>query len=82
MAVICGTPAPVTTRVVQMEPGPMPHLTASTPALMSSRVPSAVATLPAMTCVSGWRRLISRTASTTREECPCAVSMTRQSARA
>ena len=24
MAVICGTPAPVTTRVVQIEPGPMP----------------------------------------------------------
>ncbi len=31
MAVTCGTPAPVTTRVVQIEPGPMPTLTASTP---------------------------------------------------
>ena len=30
MAVICGMPAPVTTRVVQMDPGPMPTLTAST----------------------------------------------------
>jgi hypothetical protein len=30
-AVICGTPTPVTTRVVQMEPGPMPTLTPSAP---------------------------------------------------
>jgi len=29
---ICGTPTPVTMRVVQMEPGPMPTLTASAPA--------------------------------------------------
>ena len=31
-AVICGTPMPATTRVVQMEPGPMPTLTTSAPA--------------------------------------------------
>ena len=31
-AVICGTPTPATTRVVQMEPGPMPTLTQSAPA--------------------------------------------------
>ena len=31
MAVICGTPAPLTTRVVQMEPGPMPTLMPSAP---------------------------------------------------
>ena len=31
MAVICGTPAPATTRVVQIEPGPMPTFTASAP---------------------------------------------------
>ncbi len=31
MAVICGTPAPLTTRVVQMEPGPMPTLIPSAP---------------------------------------------------
>jgi hypothetical protein len=49
MAVICGTPTPVTTRVVQMEPGPMPTLTASAPARMRSRAASAVAMLPAMT---------------------------------
>jgi hypothetical protein len=33
-------------RVVLMDPGPMPTFTASTPAAISSRVPSAVATLP------------------------------------
>ena len=31
MAVTCGTPTPVTTRVVQMLPGPTPTFTASTP---------------------------------------------------
>src|SRR5438128_1321210 len=31
IAVICGTPTPVTTRVVQIEPGPTPTLTASAP---------------------------------------------------
>ena len=48
MAVTCGTPTPATTRVVQMEPGPMPTFTASAPASMRARVPAAVATLPAM----------------------------------
>ena len=37
-AVICGTPMPATTRVVQMEPGPMPTLTQSAPAWMSASV--------------------------------------------
>src|SRR5436309_1765269 len=32
MAVICGTPTPLTIRVVQMAPGPMPTLTPSAPA--------------------------------------------------
>ena len=32
IAVICGTPTPATTRVVQIEPGPMPTFTASAPA--------------------------------------------------
>src|SRR5438270_10178467 len=32
MAVICGTPTPATTRVVQIDPGPMPTFTASAPA--------------------------------------------------
>ena len=40
MAVICGMPAPETTRVVQIEPGPMPTLTAATPAAIRSAVPA------------------------------------------
>ena len=48
IAVICGTPAPETTRVVQIDPGPMPTLMPSTPSDVSSRAPSYVATLPAM----------------------------------
>jgi hypothetical protein len=39
-AVICGMPAPDTTRVVQIEPGPMPTLTASAPRDARSRAPS------------------------------------------
>jgi hypothetical protein len=31
IAEICGTPTPATMRVVQMEPGPTPTLTASAP---------------------------------------------------
>ena len=46
-AVICGTPTPAMTLVVQIEPGPIPTFTASAPALMRSRVASAVAMLPA-----------------------------------
>jgi len=52
MAVICGTPTPETTRVVQIEPGPIPTLTASAPASIKARVPSAVATLPATTVMA------------------------------
>ena len=37
MAVNCGTPAPETMRVVQMEPGPMPTLMPSRPRSISSR---------------------------------------------
>ena len=40
------------TRVVQIEPGPMPTFTASAPASIRSRQPSAVATLPATTSIS------------------------------
>ncbi len=53
MAVIWGSPAPVTTRVVQIEPGPMPTLTASTSLARRSAAPSRVATLPAMSRTSG-----------------------------
>ena len=48
IAVTCGTPTPATTRVVQIEPGPIPTLTASTPASTSARAPSSVATFPPM----------------------------------
>src|SRR5947208_2230639 len=68
MAVICGTPAPVTTRVVQMEPGPMPTLIPSTPARANSHAPSNVATLPAISSISGSLDLITLMASSTRED--------------
>src|SRR6266571_753068 len=53
IAVIWGIPTPVTTRVVQIEPGPTPTLTASTPRSTSARAPSVVATLPPTSCASG-----------------------------
>ena len=40
IAVICGMPAPVTMRVVQIEPGPIPTFTASAPASISAIAPS------------------------------------------
>ena len=52
IAVSCGTPTPATMRVVQIEPGPMPTLTASAPASISALAPSRVATLPAITCTA------------------------------
>ncbi len=48
-AVICGAPTPVTMRVVQIEPGPTPTLTASGAASTNACAPSRVATLPPMT---------------------------------
>jgi hypothetical protein len=47
IAVNCGTPTPAMTRVVQIEPGPMPTLIPSAPASIRARVAPAVATLPA-----------------------------------
>src|SRR6266571_4007805 len=79
MAVICGTPAPVTTRVVQMDPGPMPTLRPSKPRAMRSRAPSYVPTFPATSCILGRRCLTERIASMTRVEWPCAVSSARTS---
>ena len=55
IAVICGTPTPVTTRVVHIDPGPIPVLTASTPRSISARAPFAVATFPAITSTFGNR---------------------------
>ena len=46
---ICGTPTPATTRVVQIEPGPIPTFTPSAPASISASAASAVAMLPAIT---------------------------------
>ena len=56
-AEICGTPTPATTRVVQIEPGPMPTLTPSAPAATSASAASAVTTLPPMTCMLRMRFL-------------------------
>lgn len=53
IAVIWGTPIPATTRVVQIEPGPIPTLTASAPASIKNSAASAVAIFPAITCAEG-----------------------------
>ncbi len=66
IAVTCGTPTPATTRVVQIDPGPTPTLTASAPALINACAPARVATLPPI--ISIWdeyfliRAIASRTA--------------------
>ena len=73
---IIGTPMPATTRVVQIEPAPMPTFTASTPASISASVASAVATLPATSSVFGNSRRMRATMSITPCEWPCAVSTT------
>ena len=70
---------PATTRVVQIEPGPIPTLTQFTPAFISASVAAPVATLPAIICKSGYAsRTIFITLSTL-ALCPCAVSITTQS---
>src|SRR6266705_2312190 len=79
-AVNCGTPAPATIRVVQMEPGPTPTLIASAPASIRSWTASCVATLPATMSVSGKRPFNARTVSSTAWLWPCAVSTTTTSA--
>ena len=53
IAMICGTPTPVTMRVVQMDPGPMPTLTASAPASTSDSAAAPVAMLPPITSTCG-----------------------------
>ena len=79
MAVSWGTPTPATTRVVQIEPGPMPTLIASAPASISARVASPVATLPAMIATLLEARFTRVTWSSTDCEWPWAVSTTTQS---
>ena len=76
IAVSCGTPAPVTTRVVQVDPGPTPTLTPSAPAAIRSRVPSAVATFPTISETSGQRGRMASTVLTARLEWPWAMSIT------
>ena len=53
IAVICGIPIPAIIRVVQIDPGPIPTFTPSTPALASSVAASAVAIFPPMISISG-----------------------------
>ena len=68
MAVTCGTPTPETTRVVQIEAGPMPTLMPSAPAFASAAAPSPVATLPAIRSTRGNAALIAWTVSITASE--------------
>ena len=49
MAEICGAPTPATIRVVQIEPGPIPTLTASAPASANAVAAAPVAMFPPMT---------------------------------
>ena len=74
-----GTPTPVTTRVVQMDPGPTPTFTAFAPRSRTALAPSAVATFPAMSWTSGKASRTLATAWRTPSEWPWAVSMTRTS---
>jgi hypothetical protein len=75
MALIWGTPTPATTRVVQIEPGPTPTFTPSTPASTSAWAPALVATLPPTTSTASPSSFFSRdTVSSTPREWPCAVS--------
>jgi hypothetical protein len=65
IAVIIGTPMPATTRVVQIEPAPIPTFTASTPWSIKASVASAVATFPATRSVLGNSRRARATMSST-----------------
>ena len=79
MAVTCGTPMPATTRVVQIEPGPTPTLTPSTPASIRAWAPSRVATLPPITSTPTLD-LIFAIQLRALLLCPCEVSTIRKSA--
>src|SRR3954452_11433618 len=77
-AVTWGAPTPVTTRVVQIEPGPTPTLTASAPASTNAWAPCRVATLPPITwtCRVAESDFSRWTMSSSSRTCPCAVSAT------
>ena len=66
-------PTPATMRVVQMEPGPWPTLTASAPQSARNSTPAALVTLPAMSVSDGNACRTSLTTSPTPEVWPCAV---------
>src|SRR5690606_40253419 len=68
-------PTPATTRVVQIEPGPIPTFTASAPASAKYKAASAVAILPTTTSISGKLFLTSFKTVTTPLVCPWAVSI-------
>src|SRR5256885_2256287 len=72
IAVICGTPTPVTTRVVQIDPGPTTTFTASTPRSTNARAPASVATLPPTSCASGCASRRQATVLSTPSEWRCA----------
>ncbi|EAQ05199.1 hypothetical protein SKA53_03249 [Yoonia vestfoldensis SKA53] len=76
IAVNCGTPTPATMRVVQIDPGPIPTLTASAPTPIRARAASPVAILPATIWTSFDSALTRSTARATPSEWPCAVSIT------
>ena len=71
----CGNPTPATTRVVQIEPGPIPTLTASAPASAKYLAASAVAIFQTTTSRSGNFDLIDFKTATTPLVCPWAVSI-------
>ena len=80
MADSWGTPTPAITRVVQIEPGPIPTFTASAPASTRYLAASPVAILPTTQSICGYCFLTCFNTSTTPLECPCAVSTTSASA--
>ena len=71
----CGKPTPAITLVVQIEPGPIPTLTASAPASTKYLAASAVAIFPTITSKFGNLFFIFFKTSTTPLVWPCAVSI-------
>ena len=66
----CGKPTPATTRVVQIDPGPIPTLTASAPASTKYFAASPVAIFPTITSKSGNFAFTFFNTSTTPLVCP------------
>src|ERR1035438_538965 len=72
-AVSWGMPTPATMRVVQMDPGPWPILTAPAPQSARNSTPAALVTLPAMSVIDGKAPRTSLTTSPTPAVWPWAV---------